>query len=399
MATRNLLEQFLSKNNFLSAYRRIASKKALGGIDGVSVEEFNRRLDQNIQRLQEQIQERRYIPQPVRTINIPKFNEEKEWRELGLPTVADKVVQAAVLQVVEPLGEKIFLDASYGYRPGKGPQKALRRVEHHLMHVKKTWVVHRDIDNFFDTLNHDLLLTRFSALVGGEPILVELVALWCKMGLVEKDGQWRNVQAGVRQGHIISPFLANLYLHPFDEFVNQLGVAWVRYADKILLQCTTEEEAKSADVSITTFLRDEISLQVNTDVKPISNINQGFTFLGVYFHGEKRSIDTQKLERMKRKIEWVLSLKNRATLERILNELTEMLEGWRRYYGFLNPVEEFAQLDDMVEKDFHKLIAERIKQRTWNAKPPEGLSLPGVGMDRNRYDDIKKFQNIWDQAA
>jgi group II intron reverse transcriptase/maturase len=247
MATKDLLEQFLSKNNFLSAYRRIASRKASGGIDGVTVEAFSRHLDKNIQRLQEQIRCRRYVPQPVKTIHIPKFKEENEWRELGLPVVADKVVQAALLQVVEPIAEKMFLDASYWYRPGKGSQKALRRVEHNLRYGKKPWVVHREIDNFFDTLNHDLLLSRFSELVSGEPILIELVALWCKMGLVEKNGRWRNVQAGVRQGHIISPFLANLYLHPLDQFLNQLGIAWVRYADNILLQCKTEEEAKGAD--------------------------------------------------------------------------------------------------------------------------------------------------------
>ena len=125
MSAKDLLEQFLSKNNFLSAYKRIASKKSVGGVDGVSVEAFGRDLDRNIRKLQEDIRGHRYIPQPVTSLHIPKFNEENEWRELGLPTVADKVVQAALLQVVEPLGERIFLNASYGYRLGKGPQKAL----------------------------------------------------------------------------------------------------------------------------------------------------------------------------------------------------------------------------------------------------------------------------------
>jgi CRISPR-associated protein Cas1 len=149
MAGKNLLDQFLSKSNFISAYNRIASKKASGGIDGVSVEAFGRRLDKNIKRLQEQIRNRSYIPQPVKSTYIPKFNEENEWRELGLPTVADKVVQSALLQVVEPLAEKIFLDTSYGYRPGKGHYKAIRRVEHNLRCGHKRWAVHHDIDNFF----------------------------------------------------------------------------------------------------------------------------------------------------------------------------------------------------------------------------------------------------------
>lgn len=115
----HLLEQFLSKSNFLVAFRRISSKGSAGGVDGVTVEAFGSRLDRNIQRLQEEIRARRYLPQAASVIHIPKFNEENEWRELGLATVADKVVQAALLQVVEPLGERIFLDCSYAYRPGK----------------------------------------------------------------------------------------------------------------------------------------------------------------------------------------------------------------------------------------------------------------------------------------
>lgn len=157
MTIENLLEQFLSTSNFLVAYRRIASKKAAGGFDGISVEEFGRRLDQHIAKLQKDIRERRYIPQPATITHIPKFNEENEWRELGLPSVADKVVQAALLQVVEPLAEKVFLDSSYAYRPGKGHYKALRRVEHSLNNRKKTWVIRRDIDNFFDTLLNSFL--------------------------------------------------------------------------------------------------------------------------------------------------------------------------------------------------------------------------------------------------
>ncbi|HJW87340.1 MAG TPA: hypothetical protein VJ440_11960 [Candidatus Brocadiaceae bacterium] len=127
MTTENLLEQFLSTPNLLAAYRRIASKKAAGGLGGVTVETFGRHLDQHISRLQKEIRERRYVPQPAVVTHIPKFNEANEWRELGLPSVADKVVQAALLQVVEPLAEKVFSDCSYAYRPEKGHYKAIRR--------------------------------------------------------------------------------------------------------------------------------------------------------------------------------------------------------------------------------------------------------------------------------
>jgi len=394
-----LFERLLSENNFIVAYRRVASKKAIGGIDGVSVEAFGRRLHQNIRRLQREIREGCYVPHPVKAMHVPKFNEEDEWRELGLPVVADKVIQAAMLQVVEPLAERLFLDSSYGYRPGKGPHKAIRRAEHHLRYGGMQWAVHRDIDNFFDSLNHDRLLSQFSDLVKGDTRLIELVALWCRMGLVEKDGRWRNVQAGVRQGHIISPLLANLYLHPLDEFVTQHTWGWVRYADDFLLQCKSQEEAVDADKAVIDFLANPLGLKVNTDNNAISHIDQGFTFLGVHFQGEKRQIATSKIEKMKRKIAWVLSGKNMNTPEKIIDDLTEMAEGWRRYYGFLSPKEEFAQLDRLIEEGFCDLLTQCIRQGHWPNTPPEGLLLPKIEGEHDAQTGRKLLENIWKQAS
>lgn len=188
--------------------------------------------------------------------HIPKFNEANEWRELGLPSVADKVVQAAMLQVTEPLAEKIFSDCSYAYRPGKGHYKAIRRIDHSLNNRKKAWAIPRDIDNFFDTLNHNRLIEQFSELVNGEPVMTELVTLWCRMGLVAKNGRWRNVEAGVRQGGVISPLLANLYLHPLDEYAAKQEIDWVRYTDDYLILCDSrEKDDKDGNTKIIYFFK------------------------------------------------------------------------------------------------------------------------------------------------
>ncbi len=398
MTHKSLFDSFISEDNFLSAYKRVAAKNAAGGVDGISIETFGKQLTKNIAQLCEQVRTGKYIPHPVKATHIPKFNEKKEWRELGLPAVADKIVQAALLQVVEPLAEKIFSDTSYGYRHGKGHYKAIRRVEHNLTNQRRKWAVRRDIDNFFDTLTHDKLLAAFSDLVKGETFLVELVALWLRMGLVEKSGRWRNVEAGVRQGHIISPLLANLYLHPLDLFASGFNAGWVRYADDYLIQCNSREEAERFDAEIITYLNKELLLNVNHDEHPVSDIENGFTFLGVSFKGEKRSIAPEKMGKIQRKISWLLSEKNRETPEIVMIKLSRKIDGLKRYYGFLNPIEQFSEIDAMVEKEFVACAAKRIRRGEWKNEPPEGIAFPLLINHGDGSDISKRIKILWSEA-
>ncbi|MEK6651431.1 MAG: CRISPR-associated endonuclease Cas1 [Nitrospirota bacterium] len=398
MTHQSLSDRFLSKDNFLRAFRRVSIKNSRGGIDKVSVEDFGKNLDKNILLLQKQLKEGAYIPHPVSSIHIPKFNDQNEWRELGLPTVADKIVQAALLQAVEPVAEKIFLDTSYGYRPGKGHYKAIRRVEHNLRYEHKKWAGHRDIDNFFDTLDHGLLLKQFSDIVKGESLLIELVALWCRMGLVEKNGRWRNVEAGVRQGHIISPLLANLYLHPLDKFASGMSIKWLRYADDYLIQGDSKEEIENAAAQIIDFLKNELSLAVNNNANPVNSIEDGFVFLGIHFCGEKRSIAQQKIAKIQRKIDWLFSDKNNKPLESVIRSITEMSEGWRRYYGFLDPTEQFSKIQGNLESSFVAFVTKKIKHGLWCSKLPENLQFPLLITENNPRAGFNKMKELWHEA-
>lgn len=399
MAPGTLLERFLQKENFLSAYKRLSEKSAVGGLDGISVKAFGAHLDQNILRLQKEIRERRYVPQPAQVVSVPKFNEKNETRDLGLPCVADKLVQTALLQIVEPVAERLFLNTSYGYRPGKGPQKALRRVEHNLRCGKRLWAVRRDIDNFFETINHDMLLDAFSRLVEGDPVLVELVALWCKIGLVDRNGRWKNVMAGVRQGHVISPLLANLYLHPLDLFIAESEITSVRYADDILLQCLSEGESVSADRTVQAFLKKQLGLEVNEDEGAISNVDKGFTFLGVRFHGTNRSIDGVKLEKMQRKVVFVLSPRSNGEPGAVLEKLHQMADGWVRYYGFLGPDAGFSQIDKVMADCLCELVTDRIKKGLWSSVLPEGLTLPLLTRKADPLAARQALEAIWRKAV
>ena len=306
----------------------------------------------------------------------PKFNEKKEWRHLGLPTVADKIIQTALLTVVEPFAEKLFLNTSYAYRKGKGHYRAIRRVEHNLNAGKRQWVVRQDVDNFFDRLNHDHLISLFSDLVGHEKTLVTLVALWCRSGIVAKGGKWKDVEAGVRQGQVISPLLANLYLHELDVFVKENQWGWVRYADDYVLQCTDESQAREADLMVKDYLSRKLSLQLNENKSPIASLEQGFNFLGIHFKGTTRSISEKKRDNINSRLGALLSPKNRLSVDEVFTRLDQAVKSWQFHYGFLGSGEQFEFMQQKIITLLGQLVQCRIKQGKWPRKPPSHLRLP-----------------------
>ncbi len=400
MRTGTITDAFLDESNLLGAFRRVRKKGSLGGVDKVSVDSFEKDLHKNLRRLRQDISAGRYTPEPVQEVRTPKFNEKKEWRHLGLPTVADKVVQTALLQVVEPLAEKLFLDTSYAYRKGKGHYRAIRRVEHNLNAGKLQWVVRQDVDNFFDRLNHDLLISLFSNLVGGEKTVVDLVALWCRSGIVARGGKWKDVKEGVRQGQVISPLLANLYLHELDLFVREKQWGWVRYADDYVLQCAHEKQAIEADLAVKAFLSQKLSLQLNENKSPVASLAGGFDFLGIYFKGEDRRISEKKQNKMLGKLGYLLSPNSRLGLEEVFARLEQSVKGWQFHYGFLGSGEQFLFIEKKLISLFERLVQHRLKQGKWPRTPPPHLRLPLPASEYSLSGKEKKAQlvAIWKEG-
>ena len=224
-----LFENICSDLTLFDAWRRVQRKGSSGGIDRVTIAEFGRRLNDNLASLRADLLTEQYVPEPFEKIAIPKLDAPGESRPLQLPTIRDKIAQEAVRSVIGPILEKTFADCSYAYRQGKGPQKAIRRVEHYLA-AKKHWAASADIDRFFDMMDQDLVLEEVKQHVA-EPEILRLLALWMKMGAVDKRGRWVDPLAGVAQGSVISPLLSNVYLTPFDRYMTEKGHALVRYAD------------------------------------------------------------------------------------------------------------------------------------------------------------------------
>ena len=235
----------------LKAWDSVKSKNAGGGVDGLNVSDFDADIGKNIRELSEDLKAGQWEPQPYLRIEIPKKENEK--RKLGLLTIRDKIVQQGIRLLIEPKCENLFLGNSYGYRPGKGAAKAIRRLVNERTRKGFDWALKLDIDDFFDNVDHGILQARLKAIVTDAEI-VRLVMLCVKMGVVSKSMKWQDTVKGLPQGAVLSPLLANLYLHSFDQFVTSRTQAYVRYADDFVILARSKEEAEKFNAESTTYI-------------------------------------------------------------------------------------------------------------------------------------------------
>ncbi len=393
-----LLAKIIAPRNLNEAWLKIMVKKSSGGLDGVSVREFSENLEQNLEQLGCDLVEQRYIPEPLKAIQIPKNKGNNEKRELGLPGVRDKIAQEAVRRVIEPVLEREFLDCSYGYRKGKGPQRAIARVRHYIDYLSASWVVNADIDDFFGSLNHDLLLQRLARVLGDEAV-VRLVELWLRMGKVDRRGQWHDVYSGVCQGGVISPLLANFYLHPMDCFLTEKEYGLVRYSDDFVILCPNRKQAEQAYRDTVQFLGDTLALHLNNNIHPILPVDGGFTFLGIHCRPGSLSIAEEKLDRIRSKLSELIRLTPSRTVEETIQKINETVAGWNRYYGRLVEREEFRRIDDMVTSRLGNLMASAREKGIYAKKRDmetalEGLILPGHNGPKARRRLIGKILKL-----
>ncbi len=358
---RVLLSQITSLDTLRAAWLHIRSKGAAGGTDGMSVGEFGRDFDAHLDELRRDLIEERYVPQPFQQIAVPKRPGSSETRILRLPSVRDKIAQEAVRSVLEPMLDRLFLDCSYGYRAGRGASRAISRVTHCLRYLRHRWVATADIDNFFGSIDHDLLLDRLRAVIREEAVL-RLVHLWLRMGAVDGQGRWQDVYSGVGQGGVISPLLANFYLHPFDEHMVAAGFGLVRYADDFVICAAERSQAEDALVKATAYLDRPLGLRLNANPRPIASAEEGFDFLGIAFVGDRRLIEAAKLGKIRAKTRAISNWDPPANALRALNEA---VAGWQRYYARVVEPADLADADAAVTDALARVIARALQSRRW----------------------------------
>lgn len=295
-------EEFVTQHNFKSAWIKVADKQGGPGIDGETIENFAQDETGNLAILRESVINNTYTPRPLRQVFIPK--NEKEHRELRIPTVRDRIVQQALLNVLYPITEKLFSDSSFAYRPERSYLDAVKRLAY-WRDSNYLWVLDADIVKFFDSIDHQKLLIEVRKIVNN-PRLICLIKAWITAGIAnEKEIIY--LEKGIPQGAVISPLLSNIYLHQLDDYITQTQLKLVRYADDFVVLANTKEEIMIAYAQVVQLLN-VMGLALNEEKTRITHFHQGFQFLG---HGFFRQaifpMDDEKISsqlKRKKKSSW-----------------------------------------------------------------------------------------------
>lgn len=348
--SKSLFERLCTAGQLMSAWKRVKAKNSGGGIDGLTIVEFENHLDKHLDELISELKTGTWKPQPYKKMGIPKKNGET--RTIGLLSLKDKTVQTAIKQIVEPRFENLFLGNSYGYRPQKGHAKAVRRLLFECQNKSNQWLLRLDIDNYFDTISHDILFARLRTLIPDEEIN-RLIQLSVKMGMVSKNRKWEEINRGVPQGAVLSPLLANLYLHQFDQFVLTRTGSYVRYADDFIILCETQDRAETIREEATVFLKERLQLSLNAP--EIGKIEDGFEFLGITLDKTGLSISANKKRELLQRIDG-LELHNGV----FTDKETKLWNGIRNYYGKLLPENTLVELDKALVQKIQTMIEQQV---------------------------------------
>jgi len=339
------------------AWQQVETKNKAGGIDDISVEWFAENANTHLKNIFSFLQSQSYLPQPYLKIEIPKNETEK--RNLGLASIQDKIVQEAILLLIEPKIDAIFVNNSYAYRKKKGPQRALTRVIHTITNEGNIWLLKCDIDDYFDNVPHKLLFDKLKPFVE-DAYYLQLIQTFCKMAYVTHNLKWQSRNKGLPQGAILSPILSNLFLHSFDKYVLQHTNGYVRYADDFVIFTKSEAQALDLKERVIRHLKNKLQLRLNLPVR-IQHSNTGFKYLGVWINNAEISIQAEKAQKLKEKI--TAAFKHREFPESYFNAI----QGIRNYYGKLIPAHYLIPLDKHIELCWIKYLSDKKKYNTKKA--------------------------------
>ena len=324
----SLIDKVFSERNLRAAFCKVAANDGAPGVDHVTVSMFERDLEANLRKLSEQLRAGEYRPQAVRRVHIPKPGSQ-ETRPLGIPTVRDRVVQAAVRHVLEPIFEKEFAQHSYGFRPRRGCKDALRRVDQ-LLKEGYVFVVDADLKSYFDTIPHEPLMARVRVRIADGRVL-SLIESFLKAGILDGLTEW-TPEAGAPQGAVLSPLLSNIYLNPLDHLMEAKGIEMVRYADDFVILCRTAAEAEQALALVSEWTTANGLTLHPTKTRIVDERETGFEFLGYRFVKHRRFPRKKSLEKFKDAIRSKTKRTNGTSLAVIVASLNQTLRGWFGYF-------------------------------------------------------------------
>lgn len=370
-----LLEEILNQNNLNKAYKKVVSNKGVAGVDGITVEEEFDYLKENKDRIIDQIRKRKYKPQPVKRVQIPKENG--KMRNLGIPTVTDRIIQQAIFQVISPIFEKQFNDNSYGFRPNRSCEQAVIRALEYLNDGYE-WIVDIDLEKFFDTVNQDKLITIIGKTITDGDV-VSLIRKYLSAGVMEK-GIVKATTVGTPQGGNLSPLLSNIMLNELDKELEARGLNFVRYADDCIILVKSEKAANRILVSIIKFIEKKLGLKVNAEKSKITRPTQtkylGFSFWKSPKGQWKPKPHLKSYQKLIRKLKqltnrsWSISLDNR------IKKINYVVRGWVNYFRIANMKNKITGIDEHLRVRIRVIIWKQWKKIRKKCESLQKLGVP-----------------------
>ncbi|MBE1444745.1 group II intron reverse transcriptase/maturase [Paenibacillus sp. OAS669] len=350
-----LLEQIVRKDNLNEAFKRVKANKGSHGIDGMGVDELLQYLKENGETLRQAILNGKYRPNPVRRVEIPKENGKK--RNLGIPTVVDRVIQQAIAQVLTPIYEKQFSENSFGFRPKRSQHDAIRRSRSNIAEGY-TYVVDMDLEKYFDTVNQSKLVEVLSRTIKDGRV-ISLIHKYLKAGVVVKH-RFEDTEVGVPQGGNLSPLLSNIMLNELDKELESRGHRFVRYADDMLIFCRSKRSAERTLMNILPFIEKKLFLKVNRE-KTVVGEARKVKFLGFSFYSSKGEtkvrIHPKSITKMKARVKELTSRSNGMGNEDRAMKLRRYIMGWVNYFKIADM--------KMLLKETDKWMRRRIRMIYW----------------------------------
>ena len=357
--TDKLIEEACEKENLKEALRRVKANAGAAGVDGMSVKELPDFLRENWPRLKEQLLSGTYRPQPVRRVEIPKTGG--GMRKLGIPTVMDRFVQQAVLQVLQERWDPTFSEFSYGFRPGRSAHQAVAKAQEYIQQGYD-WVVDLDLEKFFDRVNHDVLMSRVARRISDKRML-KLIRGFLNSGVME-NGLVGPTDEGTPQGGPLSPLLSNLLLDELDRELERRGHRFVRYADDSNIYVKSERAGQRVMKGVKRFLTRKLRLKVNESKSAVARPKDR-KFLGFSFtSGEvvRRRIAPKAILRFKERIRELTRRTRGISIERMIEELRGYLIGWRGYFGFCETPSILKELEGWTRRRLRSVIWKQWKR-------------------------------------
>ena len=339
-----LFKQIFEPANMHQAWKQVRANKGAAGIDGMSIEQFPQWAQLHWQQCKMRLEAGEYNPSPVRRVEIDKPDGGK--RQLGIPTVIDRVIQQAISQVLIPLFEPTFSESSFGFRPNRNAKQAVEQVQG-IIKRKRSFAVDVDLSKFFDRVNHDLLMTHISRKIEDKQVL-QLIGKYLRAGVMVND-QLTPSYEGVPQGSPLSPLLSNIMLDNLDKELENRGHKFARYADDFIILVYSKRAGERVLESITRYLSSKLKLMVNKEKSQVVKVNHS-KFLGFTFHRGKIKWHPKILHNLKQRVRRLTNRNWGVSMKYQLFKLKQYLQGWINYFGIANAYQQCVELDHWIRR-------------------------------------------------